>query len=572
MKLRRPSPTSLLGLIISVAVLAFLVVVLRDQSGNDECFPLIRSMRGPDPVERREAAVELGMLRLRGERATAAIPPLIEGLDDADQKVRVAAAESLLYFGPDAVSAVPVLARIMRTSRTDLQAPAIRLLGSIGSADARAVLIECLTDTDPERRLETIRELKSVGRNAVFVCPVLIEMLKNDTDAAVRQAILRLLVEIDTEPDRVLQAKLLATRDVSADLRKAGLSSLHPPTFRSPDPVPFLGVFQEALRDQNADVRAEAMRGLSDIGLSHPGAIPSLCDALRDARTRDAAVKALGQVTLEAFWRPPGERNAALALALNAAVPALTRAMECDDPQTCRVVASLLCQLISVSEIENAPVPPILRAAADSLRARLRHPDPVLRQYVLMTLLDRIPTELLTPVFSDLLEEENDPALEPASTADRSARRAAVASLIASAQARDLLIRRQSLINMLPEEIVRFLIPRICAALADENEDLRLQSLMVISHFCSNQKSGPKSASARTRRIVSALEIALTDRVSDIRELAAISLAELGPAASDSEPALHDAIANEHVSTVRARMEAALRQLGSAGSGKLEPH
>ena len=38
MKLRRLSPSSLLGLIVSVAALAFLVVVLRDQSEKDECF------------------------------------------------------------------------------------------------------------------------------------------------------------------------------------------------------------------------------------------------------------------------------------------------------------------------------------------------------------------------------------------------------------------------------------------------------------------------------------------------------------------------------------------------------
>ncbi len=96
MNLRRPSLSSLLALITSVVVLALLVGVLRDQSQNENCLPLIRSLRELDPVERGEAAVELGLLRLRGERATAAVRPLIERLDDADQNVRVSAAESLL--------------------------------------------------------------------------------------------------------------------------------------------------------------------------------------------------------------------------------------------------------------------------------------------------------------------------------------------------------------------------------------------------------------------------------------------------------------------------------------------
>ena len=66
-------------------------------------------------------------LWLRGEPATAAIRPLIEHSDHADQNVRVSAAESLLYFGHESESAVPVLAGILRADRTDLRAPGIRL-------------------------------------------------------------------------------------------------------------------------------------------------------------------------------------------------------------------------------------------------------------------------------------------------------------------------------------------------------------------------------------------------------------------------------------------------------------
>ncbi len=461
---------------------------------------------------------------------------------------------------------MPVLARLMRTDHTDLRAPATRLLGSIGTADAGVVLSEALADPDPERRLETIQALRSFGGGATFVVPMLIERLSNDTVAAVRQAILRLLVAIEPKSERVLQAKLSAFRDVSADLRRAAVSLL-----RSPDPVPFLGVFKEAVSDQDAGVREEAMRGLSQIGLSLPGAIPALCEALMDPRTHDAAIKAIGQVSARAGWKRPGDTAATLALALDAAVPALTGAIVSDDPHTCGVVAVLLCQLIYVSEIENPPVPPILRAAADSLRGRLRHCDPVLRRYVLMTLLEENPTELLTPVIGDLLEEEHDPAFEPAGTANRAARRATIASLIARARARDPLIRRQLHINLLPKDILQSLMPKVRAALADENEDLRLQALLVISNLRSDLRSGLKSAAVETRSIVSALEIALTDRFPAVRELAAIILAELGPAARESRRAIQDAIANEHESTVRARMEEALQKLGSTGSAHVQP-
>lgn len=563
MKLRHTSATSLLGLIIAVAVLAFLVVVLRDQSANEECGPLIRSLQGRDPVERGEAALELGTLRLRGVRATAAIRPLIERLDDADPNVRVAAAQSLHYFGREAEPALPVLARIMRTNRTDLRAPAIRLLGAIGSAEAGVILIEALTDPDAEHRLETVQVLESVGRGAAFLIPVLTERLSNDTDATIRQAILRLLVNIDPDRGRILQTKLLACRDISAGVRMAALELL-----RSPDPVLFLDVFREAVSDQDAEVRTEALRGLSEIGLSHSGAIPSLCDALKDPHTRDAAVKAIGRV---ANWSRPGDNAATRALALDAAIPALSGAMECDDPRSREVVASLLCQLISTSEIENPPGSPTLRTAADALRGRIRHSDQMLRRYVLMTLLNENPSELLTPVFGDLLDEETDPTLGSARTANRSTWKATIASLIARAQARDPLIRRQLLINLLPEDLVQSLVPMVCAALADENEDLRLQSMILISNLCSDQRFSPKSTSTWARCIVSALEIALTDCVPGIRGSAAITLAQLGPVAKDSEPALRAAIAKERESSVRAWIEAALRQLGGAASSQVEP-
>ena len=74
--------------------------------------------------------------------------------------MRVAAAESLLYFGPEAASAVPVLARIMKTNRTDLQSPAIRLLGAIGTAEACRGPERVLTNPEPGRRLDTVQVLK----------------------------------------------------------------------------------------------------------------------------------------------------------------------------------------------------------------------------------------------------------------------------------------------------------------------------------------------------------------------------------------------------------------------------
>ena len=98
------------------------------------------------------------------------------------------------------------------------------------------------------------------------------------------------------------------------------------------------------------------------------------------------------------------------------------------------------------------------------------------------------------------------------------------------------MIGRQLLIDLLPEDIVQSLIPKICDVLADKDDDLHLQPDGDLQLLWQSEAQ-PQVGDAGTRCIASAM-IALADSVSNIRELAAIFLAELGPAAKDSMPAL----------------------------------
>ena len=103
----------------------------------------------------------------------------------------------------------------------------------------------------------------------------------------------------------------------------------------------------------------------------------------------------------------PGERAAALALALDAAVPALTGTLECDDPASSRVAASLLCRLLHVSEVET------LRyhrsCAPRQIRfARLRNPTPFSGDTSSWNCFSEPPPSSSLRYFVILLEEEND--------------------------------------------------------------------------------------------------------------------------------------------------------------------
>ena len=83
--------------------------IVRDQWEIAPYRPLIRSLRSDKADERLQAVMELGVVRLNGERVKIAVLPLMESLDDPDSRVRVAAAESLAWFGPDAAPATSPL-------------------------------------------------------------------------------------------------------------------------------------------------------------------------------------------------------------------------------------------------------------------------------------------------------------------------------------------------------------------------------------------------------------------------------------------------------------------------------
>jgi HEAT repeat protein len=466
-------------ILVPLAGCVVLFGVFRDQWENAPYLPLIRSLRSGDAGRRREAALELGILRFRGERVRRAITPLIERLDDPDGAVRSTAAEPLLYFGADAAPAVPVLAKIIRGGRADLRAPELRILLVIGSGEANTVLTEALTDPDSDLRVETVKVLGGAGRSTRRFVPLLLEGLRSDPEASVRRASLEALVAIEPKSERVALAKLEALRDVSAELRKLAASLLDVPA-----PVPVVPALRRALRDRDAGVRAEVFKRLSQIGLRDPDVVPALCEALADAATHDRARDVLGSLNGWILYaRADVVRS--LAATIESAVPALIDALKSGDPRTRGVVAALLYKMISYSKLEDPPVPAPLRTAVAPLLAALKDRDPVFRLYLLMVALSERPTELLIPAPRELFDGQDGPRLEGASPATRARWRSAVAALAARVQARDPVPRSQVLIHQLPEDLVESLMPTIREALVDEDQQLRFEAMQLLPSLVS---------------------------------------------------------------------------------------
>lgn len=78
----------------------------------------------------------------------AAVPSLVETLQDPDREVRAQAARALARMGPRAEPAIPALIAALNDSDKEVRMGAARALGQIGPAAAEAVpdLIQALKD------------------------------------------------------------------------------------------------------------------------------------------------------------------------------------------------------------------------------------------------------------------------------------------------------------------------------------------------------------------------------------------------------------------------------------------
>lgn len=124
----------------------------------------IAALRDEDWAIREEAATSLGTLR--DERA---VDPLVTALRDSDRAVRQAAVEALVLLGEPAV---PALIRAAEPSDGELQEAALGILAVIGDARALTPLIQALRSPNWIVRSHAAKGLARIGREAA-VAPLL---------------------------------------------------------------------------------------------------------------------------------------------------------------------------------------------------------------------------------------------------------------------------------------------------------------------------------------------------------------------------------------------------------------
>ncbi len=143
-------------------------------TADDPLPALISALRSENSADRLRAARDLGRL---GWLAREALPALISALDDADAKVREAAAHAIGLMGPDAL---PTLVVILAHPDKYVRRKAVWAMGKLGplARPALSELCRSLKDSDPRTASGAAQALGNMGADGAESISALAEAMR----------------------------------------------------------------------------------------------------------------------------------------------------------------------------------------------------------------------------------------------------------------------------------------------------------------------------------------------------------------------------------------------------------
>jgi hypothetical protein len=141
--------------------------------------PLLRLLRHTDRQLAAEAANALVSM------GSAAVPSLVQALEDPEPGVRALACYGLSRIGRSAAEAAPALVRRLNDRELQIASQAANALLQIGPP-ATPALVRALSDPDPITRYHAARTLGSMGHSARSAVPELV-VAAHDIDPSVRR-------------------------------------------------------------------------------------------------------------------------------------------------------------------------------------------------------------------------------------------------------------------------------------------------------------------------------------------------------------------------------------------------
>ena len=294
--------------------------------------------RAPDPAFSPEQARESAALALGEMIGKAAIPDLIQMLDDSAFNVRSGAATALGRL--EAVEAIDKLIVLLTDPiEFSVQAAAAEALGNIGEGGTENLLEAALHHEFHEVRVESVRALEKIGtaKAREVLLKISPTILAND-QKKVRISTIQALGKLRLS--KALPSLIILLDHPDPTIKIAIINALR--TIGDPRAVPAI---LEALKDYDQAVRSWAAGTLGKFGDSK--AIPGLIRALRDpdqwvrARACSSLAKLEGREILPALIAKLQDPNQLVQISATealgkmedpAAIPALEKAADNEGP------------------------------------------------------------------------------------------------------------------------------------------------------------------------------------------------------------------------------------------------
>lgn len=350
---------------------------------------LIEACRDPNPANRAQAATIVGAINTDPARG---LPALTRLLDDPDPRVRVAACDAIGQFGRRAEGAIDALAAAAR-AKDDRSCPWAFTLTRIGKPAEQAIA-DLSRSSDPVIRRTMLQgilqgfqtgTIRSTSARARALLP-LVYAAARDVDSAVRTKAVEILLYLNDDSPPGLEALGGLIRDTNVEVR---LSTLRTIQRYSRLPRGLHGALLALLEDPDSRIRIGALRAIPRQALAEFEVIDRLLIALKnpDPTFREEAAKKLMQSRRQngMRWLPDGAitysfTTSRALLRHPDALGVLISALDDPRPGARHAAASLL---------------PAFPAQADRwiplLVGRLADPDPTVRMYAAMAVVQAVP-------------------------------------------------------------------------------------------------------------------------------------------------------------------------------------
>jgi HEAT repeat protein len=219
----------------------------------------------------------------------ASVKDLIEKLKSSEASSRLQAIDELGSKGHQDAEAVAALTALLKDQSAPVRAHAAWSLGRIGAAARPAIdeLVALVADADQSVRRQAVAALAAIRPGPKVAIPLFTKLL-NDADPAVRTRVLNGIAEagVDAVPGLIEALKdEKAAYWACVILREIG------PAAKAA--VPALAA---KLSDRSPDVRREAVLALGNMNEGALPAVPQIAETLNDEHARTAATFVLGEL------------------------------------------------------------------------------------------------------------------------------------------------------------------------------------------------------------------------------------------------------------------------------------